>query len=116
LIALKRIYDDPSGSDGFRVLVDRLWPRGVEKERAELDMWFKDIAPSPELRKWYGHDAGKWNEFKRRYFEELRESGDKIGGLLEKAKNGTVTLLYAARDEEHNNAVVLKEFMKMKMD
>lgn len=112
MIALKRIYDEPSNNDGFRVLVDRLWPRGMKKEDAELDMWMKDIAPSHDLRKWYGHDTGNWEEFKKRYFEELENHDEEVKKLLAKADGGEVTLLYAAKDEEHNNAIVLKEFLK----
>jgi uncharacterized protein YeaO (DUF488 family) len=111
LIALKRIYDEPSGDDGFRALVDRLWPRGVKKEEAGLDLWLKEVAPSDELRKWYGHDAGRWNEFKKRYFRELKDHPEEIGILLARAEGGKLALLYAAKDEEHNNAVALKEYL-----
>jgi uncharacterized protein YeaO (DUF488 family) len=111
MIALKRIYEDPSDNDGFRVLVDRLWPRGMKKEDAELDLWMKEIAPSHDLRKWYGHDTDKWEDFKKRYFKELGNHHKEVKKLLEKADVGKVTLLYAAKDEEHNNAVVLKEFL-----
>ena len=109
MLKLKRVYDPPSKDDGKRLLVDRLWPRGIKKEDAKIDEWLKDIAPSDELRRWFSHDPAKWQEFRRRYKEELKEKRELIERLREEAKRGTITLLYAARDEEHNNAVVLKE-------
>jgi uncharacterized protein YeaO (DUF488 family) len=111
-IQLKRAYDAPAASDGFRVLVDRLWPRGVSKEEAHLDLWLKEIAPSTELRKWFGHDPDKWDEFQRRYFHELDEHPDEIAQLQEHLHKGPVTLVYSARDEEHNDAVALKEYLQ----
>jgi uncharacterized protein YeaO (DUF488 family) len=109
---LKRIYEKPSRDDGFRVLVERLWPRGMKKEDARIDLWLKDVAPSPELRRWYAHDVAKWPEFRRRYSAELEANPEPVSLLRERAKKGNVTLLFAARDEEHNSAVVLKEFLE----
>ncbi len=114
MIAVKRIYDEPGPRDGYRVLVDRLWPRGVKKEDARLDEWLKEVAPSNELRKRFKHEAGTWNEFKRRYFEELAAQEEAVAGLADKIKRGKVTLLYAARDTERNNAVALKEYLEAK--
>ena len=108
MIQLKRINDTPSETDGLRILVDRLWPRGMTKKRAALDLWLKEVAPSTELRKWFGHDPAKWNQFQEQYRKELRAYKDAIGPLKEKSTEGTVTLLYGARDEEHNEALVLK--------
>jgi uncharacterized protein YeaO (DUF488 family) len=112
MIALKRIYEDPRPEDGLRVLVERLWPRGLTKERAAVDLWLKDVAPSPELREWFGHDPARWEQFQERYRRELREKTDAVRLLKQKAKEGTVTLVYAARDEEHNGALVLKRFLQ----
>src|ERR1051325_1314295 len=112
MIKLKRVYESPSPKDGLRVLVERLWPRGLTKERAALDLWLKDVAPSPELRKWFGHDPAKWKEFEKRYWKELRRQADAVDILRHKAKEGTVTLVYAARDEEHNGALALKAFLE----
>lgn len=109
---IKRIYDDPSGEDGYRILVDRLWPRGVSKEVAKLDEWLKEIAPSTELRKWFDHDPKKFDEFADRYKGELTRKEKVIDRLLETAEEQNVTLLYAAKDEEHNHALVLKEFLE----
>lgn len=111
-IRLKRAYEDPAGNDGYRVLVDRIWPRGVSKEDAEIDAWMKELAPSNELRKWFDHDPDKWDEFKRRYFRELRGKDDAIDQLVERLADGRVTLVFGARDTEHNNAVALKEYLK----
>ena len=108
-IKLKRAYDDPAPGDGFRVLVDRLWPRGVSKEDAALDRWMKELAPSDALRQWFDHDPDKWNGFRRRYREELDDRGEEIAFLKEKSEAGTLTLVYAAKDTEHNNAVALKD-------
>lgn len=112
MIKLKRVYKEPSKEDGQRILVERLWPRGVTKERARVDMWFKDVAPSPGLRKWFGHDPTKWEEFCKRYWVELEKKIDSIGLLKQKSKEGTVTFVYAARDEEHNGAAALKIFIE----
>ncbi|MTK64549.1 MAG: DUF488 domain-containing protein [Methanobacterium sp.] len=109
---VKRIYEEPDKEDGYRILVDRLWPRGVSKERAKLDGWIKDIAPSNELRKWYGHDIDKWPEFKAQYLKELQGKKDLIKQMkiLDKFHK-KVTLLYSTKDEEHNNAAVLEELL-----
>ena len=111
-IRVKRAYVKPAKSDGFRVLVDRIWPRGISKKEAYIDEWMKEAAPSSELRKWFGHDPEKWKEFKKRYFQELDNGSAPLKQLREKAKTGRVTLVYAARDEDHNNAVALKEYLE----
>ena len=111
-LKVKRVYEQPSSGDGQRVLVDRLWPRGLKKESAQLDAWLKDLAPSDALRKWFGHEAAKWTEFRRRYFEELEDQGEALDELRGLAAKGTVTLLYAAHDTEHNNAVALKDYLE----
>lgn len=108
---IKRVYDEPAKDDGKRILVDRLWPRGLTKEKAGVDLWLKEIAPSNELRKWFGHDPKKWPEFKRRYAGELKTHDQQIALLRQEAKEGAVTLLYGARDEEHNEAAVLLEML-----
>jgi uncharacterized protein YeaO (DUF488 family) len=110
---IKRIYDSPDKDDGFRILVDRLWPRGVSKDKAKINLWLKDIAPSESLRKWFAHDPAKWAEFKQKYFHELGNTKAVIDGIKKKAKSG-VTLLYAAKDEQHNNAQALKEYIEAK--
>ena len=109
MIKLKRIYDKPARSDGMRVLVERLWPRGLTKEKAKLEWWAKDIAPSQELRKWYGHDAKKWAQFQKRYRAELRTKKDLVRALRAKARGGRVTFVFAAKDERRNSAVVLRQ-------
>lgn len=110
---IKRVYEKPVKEDGFRILVDRLWPRGLTKEKANIDLWLKEIAPSTELRKWFGHDPGKWEEFKKRYLLELEENKGPGYIIQEHMKKGDVTLVYAARDETHNEAIVLlSEFEK----
>lgn len=113
MIKLKRIYEPYSSSeDGYRILVDRLWPRGVSKENAHLDLWLKDIAPSTELRKWFGHDPKKWKEFEKRYKEELRNKQELISRIKQLEKeHRQITFLYGARDESHNQAVVLLEVL-----
>jgi uncharacterized protein YeaO (DUF488 family) len=111
MFRLKRVYETPSPEDGFRVLVERLWPRGVSKERAALDLWLKEIAPSPELRKWFSHDLTRWEEFQARYAAELDDAGDAVRLLKQKGREGTVTLVYASQDEEHNGALVLKRYL-----
>lgn len=108
-IRLKRAYDDPEDSDGKRILVDRLWPRGVSKETARLDQWLKDIAPSDELREWFDHDPERWKEFERRYREELHGHRDMLAHLRDDARQKTVTFVYAAHDSRHNNAVALRK-------
>jgi uncharacterized protein YeaO (DUF488 family) len=112
MIKLKRVYENPSPKDGLRVLVERLWPRGLTKERAAVDLWLKDVAPSPELRKWFGHDPARWEQFQERYRQELREKNDAVQLLKQKGKEGTVTLVYAARDEDHNGALALIRFLQ----
>jgi uncharacterized protein YeaO (DUF488 family) len=113
-IGLKRAYEAPDARDGYRILVDRIWPRGVNKEDARIHAWPKEIAPSNELRKWFGHDPDKWEEFKSRYFRELQDHRDALDDLLSRVRAGTVTLVFAARDEKHNNAVALKEYLENK--
>lgn len=110
-LVLKRAYEDYDPSDGFRVLVDRLWPRGVPKANAHIDLWLKDIAPSTTLRKWYGHDPEKWREFKSRYFAELNENIDAVMQLARQSQRQKVTLVYGARDTEHSHARALKDFI-----
>jgi uncharacterized protein YeaO (DUF488 family) len=110
-LRLKRVYEPPASVDGVRVLIDRLWPRGLTKEKAAVDHWMKDIAPSAELRKWFGHDPDRWTEFRRRYKEELRRHTALLDQIRDLASGGTVTLLFGARDEEHNDAVVLQEVL-----
>lgn len=111
-IAIKRVYEPAADSDGQRVLVDRLWPRGVRKDYAKLDEWLKEIAPSDELRKWFGHDPELWTEFQQRYREELKGKGEAVEQLRCLVAKGKVTLLFAAHDEKHNNAVVLADYLK----
>jgi uncharacterized protein YeaO (DUF488 family) len=113
-IKIKRVYEKPDKDDGIRILVDRLWPRGLTKEKANIDLWLKDIAPSAELRKWFGHDPAKWDEFRRRYREELKNDKKSTSLLKEQLKKGAVTLVYAAKDEEHNEALFLKELFDLK--
>jgi len=110
-IKLKRAYEPPSAGDGTRVLIDRLWPRGISKQKAKLDYWMKDMAPSTELRKWFGHDPKRWDEFRRRYITELREHPDLIAELRSLARKSPITLVYAAHDESHNDAVVLRDVL-----
>jgi uncharacterized protein YeaO (DUF488 family) len=112
LLKTKRVYEPAERSDGLRFLVDRLWPRGIKKEALEMKAWLKDVAPSPGLRKWFSHDPAKWQEFQRRYRAELTANPDAWQPILEEAKQGNVTLLYSARDTEHNSAVLLKEFLE----
>ena len=111
-IKIKRVYEQPDKDDGVRILVDRLWPRGLTKEKAAVDLWLKEIAPSIELRKWFGHDPEKWSSFRRRYKTEIRHNDDLIKLLKQKARERTVTLDYGARDQEHNEALVLKQFLE----
>ena len=108
-IKIKRVYEKPDEEDGIRILVDRLWPRGLTKENASVDLWLKDLAPSTELRKWFGHDPVKWKEFQKRYLQELEKNKEQGLLLKEQIKKGKVTLVYGAKDEEHNQALVLKE-------
>ncbi|HET8865380.1 MAG TPA: DUF488 family protein [Gracilimonas sp.] len=116
MLKTKRVYEEPSKDDGYRILTERLWPRGVSKERAALDKWMKSIAPSHDLRKWFGHDADKWEEFKERYRRELFGS-DAVNEMLEIIKNHeTVTMVYASKDEEYNSTVLLKGFLEDLLD
>ena len=113
-IAIKRVYQEPEPADGFRILVDRLWPRGLSKERAKIDLWLKEVAPSTELRKWFNHDPAKWAEFQKRYKQELKSKSDQLDVIKEKIHQGPVTLLYGAKDEAHNEAVVLLAMLRPK--
>jgi uncharacterized protein YeaO (DUF488 family) len=117
MVKIKRVYDKIEKTDGYRVLVDRLWPRGIKKTAAKLDQWLKEIAPSEDLRKSFGHDPSKWKTFKSAYLKELRGGAAKeaLAELLKVAKKGNLTLLFAARDEEHNNAVVLKQVLDRRL-
>ena len=108
---IRRAYDEPTNNDGYRVLVDRVWPRGVSKEDAQLDEWCKQIAPSTELRKWFGHDPERWEEFRSRYRAELSDRDDLVEALVERTRHRRVTLVFGAKDTEHNQAVVLAELI-----
>jgi uncharacterized protein YeaO (DUF488 family) len=110
-IRLKRAYEQPVPADGTRILIDRLWPRGVTKAAAALDQWVKDIAPSTALRKWFGHDPARWEEFRSRYIAEIREHPDALRNLRDQARQGPITLVYSAHDEAHNDAVVLRDIL-----
>ncbi len=110
-VRLKRAYERPAAEDGTRILVDRLWPRGVKKEHAAIDRWAKDFSPSTELRKWFGHDPVRWQDFRRRYAAELRQRSDQLDQLRDLARQGPITLVYAAHDELHNDAVVLRDVL-----
>jgi uncharacterized protein YeaO (DUF488 family) len=112
MIKIKRAYDTVDSEDGVRFLVDRLWPRGIRKEALKADSWLKNVAPSAELRQWFGHDPTRWDEFRLRYFSELQAAPDEWRPIVRTAREGTVTLLYGAHDEKHNNAVALVEFLK----
>ncbi|HPW17052.1 MAG TPA: DUF488 domain-containing protein [Candidatus Aminicenantes bacterium] len=111
-IKLKRAYEPAAKADGLRILVERLWPRGLTKEKAAVDEWFKEVAPTPELRKWYGHDPAKWPEFRRRYAAELKANRGEVERLRARIGKGPVTFVYAAKDELRNGAVVLKDFLE----
>jgi uncharacterized protein YeaO (DUF488 family) len=110
-VKLKRAYEKPSARDGMRILVDRLWPRGLKKEAAALDEWMKDLAPTTELRKWFGHDPERWADFKRRYRVELRHHADLLEDIRRRARSHPVTLVYAARDETHNEAIIIRDVL-----
>jgi uncharacterized protein YeaO (DUF488 family) len=112
MIHLKRAYDSAARADGTRILVERLWPRGVKKASLKIESWNKDVAPSTELRQWFSHDPAKWKEFRRRYFEELESNPTAWRSILDAAHHGTVTLIYSSHDTEHNNAVALKQFLE----
>jgi uncharacterized protein YeaO (DUF488 family) len=111
-VRTKRIYEPASATDGYRVLVDRVWPRGVSKDAAAVDEWARELAPSKELRQWFGHRPERFEEFRRRYRQELRGRDEELGALRKRSRRGTVTLLFGARDTEHNNAVVLAELLR----
>jgi uncharacterized protein YeaO (DUF488 family) len=113
-IRIKRAYEAPGVEDGERILVDRLWPRGLTKEKAHINLWLKDVAPSTELRKWFAHDPAKWTEFQRRYHEELKRNKEQLSLLTQEAAKGTITLIYGARDQEHNEAVILQRLLTAK--
>lgn len=115
-IRLKRTHDAPAAADGTRVLVDRVWPRGIKKEALKHDHWLKDLAPSTELRKWFGHDPAKWRDFRAAYWRELEDRPEAVGPLLEMCRHGTVTLLFAARDRDHNQAVVLRDYLLARLE
>ena len=111
-IRLKRVYEPAAASDGYRVLIDRLWPRGVSRNEARLDDWTREVSPSAELRQWFGHEPSRFDEFRRRYNEELRQQRPRITELRRRARDGTLTLVYAARDSDHNDAVVLAAVLR----
>lgn len=111
IVKIKRVYDPPEEADGIRILVDRLWPRGLKEEEARIDLWLKEAAPSGELREWFGHSLARWEEFRQRYRDELSRETGALHPIRERAKHKNVTLLYGARDRDHNNAVVLKEYL-----
>jgi uncharacterized protein YeaO (DUF488 family) len=111
-ISLKRAYETPSRADGCRILVERLWPRGLSKQDAQIDLWPKEVAPSTELRKWFGHEHERWPEFKRRYFKELRAREEALQPILERTRAGRVTFVFASRESRFNNAVALKEYLE----
>src|SRR3990172_10176926 len=112
MIKLKRVYVEPAVEDGRRILVERLWPRGMSKDKIKIDEWMKDLAPSGSLRRWFSHDPEKWQEFRSRYRKELEPKTSELKRLAEMAKRGDITFVYSARDEQHNNAVVLKELLE----
>jgi uncharacterized protein YeaO (DUF488 family) len=112
MVKIKRIYDSVSADDGRRIYIDRLWPRGMKKGDAVFDDWLKEVSPSGDLRKWFGHDPARWHEFKKRYAKELEEKKEVVGQLKRQARKGTITLLYSAKDREHNNAVAMKEMLE----
>src|SRR5579871_402791 len=113
-LTIKRVYDEPNANDGTRILIDRLWPRGLSKKKARVDLWLKEIAPSSELRKWFAHDPAKWVEFQSRYRDELRQHRAELAQLKGEAAYGPVTLLFGAKDEEHNEAVILQKLLQRK--
>ncbi len=116
MINLKRVYEKASKTDGERILVERLWPRGLTKAKASIDLWLKEVAPSAELRKWFAHDPAKWPEFRRRYWKELRGHAEAVALLRKKGRRGVVTLVFGAKDEERNSAVALVAFLRRKSE
>lgn len=115
-IQVKRVYENPDPKDGFRILVDRLWPRGLSKEKARIDLWLKAVAPSSELRNWYQHDPQKWPEFRERYFAELDNNTEAVNELITHLKKRHLVFLYGAKELQFNNAVALKEYMESKLE
>lgn len=115
MIQLKRAYDPPASEDGSRFLVDRLWPRGARRKHLKLEAWLKDVAPGDDLRRWFGHDPAKWEAFRQRYFAELDDKPEAWQPILEAAREGDITLVYSARDTEHNNAVALKAYLEKQL-
>jgi uncharacterized protein YeaO (DUF488 family) len=115
VIKVERIYNNPRGNSTFRILVDRLWPRGLSKDKVKVDLWQKDIAPSNSLRRWFSHDERKWDEFKHRYFKELEKNAEFVSTIIDRAKEGPITLLYGAKEEKFNNAMALKEYLEEKI-
>ena len=115
MIKIKRVYEPPSHDDGKRILIDRLWPRGLKKEDAHIDEWLKEVAPSNELRKWFDHDPDKWGEFKKRFFTELHGKQGVVDGIISAARKGTVTLLFGSKEERFNNAVALQEYIESRV-
>ncbi len=116
ILRIKRVYETPEQTDGRRILVDRLWPRGVSKQKAKVDVWIKEIAPSTELRHWYGHDPDKWIEFKNRYIAELKANPEPVDAVLAEVREGIVTFIYSAKETRMNNAVVLRDYVASIMD
>ena len=115
VIKVERIYNNPRGNSTFRILVDRLWPRGLSKDNVKVDLWHKDIAPSNSLRKWFSHDERKWDEFKARYFKELEKNSESVNTILDKLKEESITLLFGAKEQKFNNAMALKEYLEKKI-
>jgi len=111
-IETKRVYEKPSPDDGYRILVDRIWPRGISRERAGIDLWLKEIAPSTDLRKWFGHDPARWHQFRKRYFEELDNKPEQVASILKTLADQDCTILFAAADTKHNNAGALAEYLR----
>lgn len=111
-IQIRRAYEPPARDDGYRILVDRVWPRGVSKAHLDLDEWQREIAPSTRLRQWFGHDPGRWNEFQKRYFAELDDKQDDVKALVKRARQGRITLVYGAKDSDHNQAVALRTYVR----
>lgn len=110
-LQLKRVYEPAEPGDGYRILVDRLWPRGMSKDQAHIDLWLKDVAPTPALRRWFGHDPSKWQAFRRRYFQELTQNPQSVRVITDRIDRETVTLVYAAKDTEHNHALALQQYI-----